>query len=125
MSGLEYKKVPQNGFRNITKEEQKKVNSQLAEIAIRNSIKEINESLNFCWSTTMLTCLGLFDPEMLKTFEEKFKQSIVVLKKANPLGEGEIKQVLDVDALIDDCSKPYLSTISSVIKAFDEANKNG
>lgn len=125
MSGLEYKKVPQNGFRTITKEEQQKVNSQLAEIAIRNSIKDINESLNFCWSTTMLTCLGMFDPEMLKVFEDKFKQSIEILKKSNPLGEGEIKDILNIDALINDCSKPYLDTISSVIKAFNEANKNG
>lgn len=123
--GLEYKKVPQNGFRTITKEEQQKVNSQLAEIAIRNSIKEINESLNFCWSTTMLTCLGLFDPEMVKTFEEKFKQSIEVLKKANPLGDGEIKNILNVDQLIQDCSKPYLETISSVIKAFEKVKENG
>ena len=117
-------KVPQNGFRNITKEEQEKVNNQIAEIALRNAVKEINESLNFCWSTTMLTCLGLFDPEMLKIFEEKFKQSIEVLKKSNPLGVDnidEIKKVLDIDGVIDDCSKPYLQTITAVIKAFEAA----
>ena len=86
-------KVPQNGFRNITKEEQEKVNSQIAEIALRNAVKEVNESLNFCWSTTMLTCLGLFDPEMLKIFEEKFKQSVEILKKSNPLGVDNIEDI--------------------------------
>lgn len=119
-------KVPQNGFRNITKEEQKKVNTQIAELALRNAIKEVNESLNFCWSTTMLTCLGLFDPEMLKIFEEKFKQSIEVLKKSNPLGvenEEEMKKILDIDQVVNDCATPYLQTISAVIAAFNQATK--
>lgn len=121
-------KVPQNGFRNITKEEQEKVNSQIAEIALRNAVKEVNESLNFCWSTTMLTCLGLFDPEMLKIFEEKFKQSVEILKKSNPLGVDnieDIKKVLDIDGVVDDCAKPYLQTITAVIKAFEAATPNG
>lgn len=119
-------KVPQNGFRNITKEEQKKVNTQIAELALRNAMKEVNESLNFCWSTTMLTCLGLFEPEMLKIFEEKFKQSIEVLKKSNPLGvenEEEMKKILDIDQVVNDCATPYLQTISAVIAAFNQATK--
>lgn len=119
-------KVPQNGFRNITKEEQKKVNTQIAELALRNAMKEVNESLNFCWSTTMLTCLGLFEPEMLKIFEEKFKQSVEVLKKSNPLGvenEEEMKKILDIDQVVNDCATPYLQTISAVIAAFNQATK--
>ena len=101
---------------------------EIAEQLVNLTVKEVNESLNFCWSTTMLTCLGLFDPEMLKIFEEKFKQSVEILKKSNPLGVDnieDIKKVLDIDGVVDDCAKPYLQTITAVIKAFEAATPDG
>jgi len=112
--------APQNGFRNITKEEQQKVNEQLTQMAMSRALREVNDSLNFAWSTCLLASLAVLSPDVLNIFRTQFFASIEKLKKSNPLGvnnEEEIKKVLDVDKLIDSCSEPYISTLESVEKA--------
>lgn len=123
---MEFKGRPENKL-NI--DEQNKLNRQLIELVNRNISNEINDTLRYTIVACFLACLASINPDLLKVFRETFKQAIKTLNTpdllSNIVGNKEeaekIKEMVDINAIIEISAKNYTDLLDNVEKAFSSA----
>lgn len=111
----------------ISKADKRQMQEQMQSLIATHAIKEINETLNFCMISSLMTCMSLLDPEIIKALEERFKTSIETLKISQDTlsisKDENLKKVIDVPATIDKCAEPYLGIIEAIKKAILDVRK--
>lgn len=104
-----------------------KAKKQLEEIALRNISREINDSLQFCLISNLITAVASLEPKILDIIDEGFASSIKTLKQQdNPLGIGDIekiKKAIDLNATIDQCAEPYLLILKTIRQIINDSKK--
>lgn len=122
---MQFKKDNPQQALDLDKDKQQRIKEQLKEMAATHVTKEINDSLNFCMLTSIMTGIAMLDPEIITTIRERFEASIDAMKnKSNLLSIkniDELSKIFDIPATIDQCALPYFSVIDAIRKAIEDA----